>query len=478
MTNSLHLDLPYIAAAQAQKHVTHNEALRILDALVMLAVDDRDASAPPPTPIEGARYLVKSPGSGLFAGHDHKIAHFRDGAFAFYQPQPGWLAYIIDEGIVIVFDGSDWAPVAGTDELQEITRLGLGTTADAINPLAARLNSALFSAKATTEGGTGDLRYVLSKQSTAHSLSFLFQDNDSGRAEMGLLGDDDFHVKVSTDGSFWRDAMIVAATTGKVRFPSGVTDLRETLTAPRIYYVRPDGDDANDGHDHAHAFLTIQKAVDVIFGTLDLDAFNVTIQLADGTYSAGANVTAPRIGTGQVTVQGNADNPGNVIVTAASIGCFRAASGASIVVRDMELRTTSGTNCLVASVGGHIQFAGLRFGTCSAAHIRSEIGGLVEAAGNYAIVGNAAFHANMGLCGIIRVSGKTVTLSGSPAFSIAFAYGTAGGMAVLNGNTFNGIATGKRYDVTLNGAINVQGAGVNYLPGDVAGTTATGGQYG
>jgi hypothetical protein len=51
-------------------------------------------------------------------------------------------------------------------------------------------------------------------------------------------------------------------------------------------------------------------------------------------------------------------------------------------------------------------------------------------------------------------------------------------MAVLNGNTFPGAATGKRYDVTLNAGVNVTGAGVNYLHGDVAGTTATGGVYG
>ncbi len=32
--NSPRLDLPDIQAAQAQKHVTHNEALRVLDVLV------------------------------------------------------------------------------------------------------------------------------------------------------------------------------------------------------------------------------------------------------------------------------------------------------------------------------------------------------------------------------------------------------------------------------------------------------------
>ncbi|WP_371068358.1 DUF2793 domain-containing protein, partial [Salmonella enterica] len=42
-----------ILPAQAQKHVTHNEALRILDIIVQLAVLDRTRSAAPATPAEG-----------------------------------------------------------------------------------------------------------------------------------------------------------------------------------------------------------------------------------------------------------------------------------------------------------------------------------------------------------------------------------------------------------------------------------------
>ena len=50
--------LPYILAAQAQKHVTHNDALRLLDGLVQLSVKGRDLTAPPASPAEGARYIV------------------------------------------------------------------------------------------------------------------------------------------------------------------------------------------------------------------------------------------------------------------------------------------------------------------------------------------------------------------------------------------------------------------------------------
>ena len=91
MTDTVHLGLPTIEGAQAQKHVTHNEALAVLDALVMLAVIDRDLSAPPGSPAEGDRYLVKSPGSGAFAGRDNDVAHYIDSGWSFYPPQVGWI---------------------------------------------------------------------------------------------------------------------------------------------------------------------------------------------------------------------------------------------------------------------------------------------------------------------------------------------------------------------------------------------------
>ena len=138
MTDTVNLGLPYIEAAQAQKHVTHNEALRILDALVMLAVKDRDLSAPPASPAEGERYIVKAPGSGAFSGKDGQIAHFADGGWIFYPPVNGWTCFVQDESALLAFDGEDWVAaldtLGGVSELQELALLGLGTEADETNP--------------------------------------------------------------------------------------------------------------------------------------------------------------------------------------------------------------------------------------------------------------------------------------------------------------------------------------------------------
>jgi hypothetical protein len=73
------LGLPYIMAAQSQKHVTHNEAIRAIDAIVQLSVLDRNLNAPPDSPAEGARYIVGSSPTGAWSGHARAVAAYQDG---------------------------------------------------------------------------------------------------------------------------------------------------------------------------------------------------------------------------------------------------------------------------------------------------------------------------------------------------------------------------------------------------------------
>jgi len=114
MSTTPNLGLPYIDAGQAQKHVTHNEALRVLDTLVQLAVLDRDLAAPPVSPAEGQRWIVKTGATGAWSSHDNRIAAWQDGAWQFSTPAAGWVAYVADEEILVAWDGSAWvAPGAG-----------------------------------------------------------------------------------------------------------------------------------------------------------------------------------------------------------------------------------------------------------------------------------------------------------------------------------------------------------------------------
>jgi hypothetical protein len=121
------LGLPVIAAAQAQKHVTHNEALRVLDTLVQLAVLDRDLGAPPASPGAGERWIVGPSPSGAWAGRADQVAAWQDGAWQFSAPQPGWVAYVADETRIVAWDGTAWGAFAaeladgsvGTDALAD-----------------------------------------------------------------------------------------------------------------------------------------------------------------------------------------------------------------------------------------------------------------------------------------------------------------------------------------------------------------------
>ena len=208
---SIHLGLPYLAAAQAQKHVTHNEALRRLDAVVQLAVIDRLA-APPGSPEEGDRYIVDASATGAWVGHDGDIAAFIDGAWAFFVTLPGWIAYDAASGSVRLRQAGGWESFAtylGTPAI-----FGINTTADATNRLAVRSNAVLFSGIEAADGGTGDVRFTINKEADGDTASLLFQSAWSGRAEIGLAGDTDFVFKVSPDGSAWTEAIRIDKDTG------------------------------------------------------------------------------------------------------------------------------------------------------------------------------------------------------------------------------------------------------------------------
>lgn len=135
--NSPLLELPYLQPAQAQKHVTHNEALRMLDASVQLSVPGPGESAPPADPQEGQRLLVASGATGDWQGQDNAVTVFVDGAWQFFFPAVGWTAWLRDAGTWVAFDGSGWREMAPG-------LWGVNATADAQTRLAVAAEGTLF----------------------------------------------------------------------------------------------------------------------------------------------------------------------------------------------------------------------------------------------------------------------------------------------------------------------------------------------
>ena len=206
MTQSLHLGLPFIDAAQAQKHITHNEALQMIDALVHLSVVDMGLDEPP-SAAEGERYIIGASPSGAWSGHAGAIAAFVDGAWLFFTPAKGWLAYVESQTLLHLFDGESWQPARGT-ELQNLMLLGVNTSADATNKLAVKSSAVLFD-----NAGSG-VQFKVNKNASGDTASLLFQTGYSGRAEAGLAGSDHFQIKVSPDGSAWHQAIDVDPNSG------------------------------------------------------------------------------------------------------------------------------------------------------------------------------------------------------------------------------------------------------------------------
>jgi len=108
MADTPNLSLPLIAASQAQKHVTANQATLGLDALSQLSCIDRNLSAPPGSPGNGDTYIVGSSPTGAWAGQANSVAYFYGGAWYFYPPKEGWIAYLQDETTYRAFNGTSW----------------------------------------------------------------------------------------------------------------------------------------------------------------------------------------------------------------------------------------------------------------------------------------------------------------------------------------------------------------------------------
>jgi hypothetical protein len=467
------LALPLIAPGQAQKHVPVNEALGRLDRLVQCSVRDRGFSVPPQDAADGDGYIIAAGASGEWAGRDGALAFRERRAWHYVEPREGWRCWVEADASMFVFSSAGWTAFGASGEIENLTRFGFGTIADDTSPFAAKLNTALWTAR-DDEGGTGDLRFVMNKTGESKVLSLLMQSGYGGRAELGLVGEDDFVFKVSADGDTWREAIKIDRLTGAVRFPMG--GVREVLGGDRTFHVRADGSDSNTGDEDSAtaAFLTLQRAYDVIARRFDLNGHTVTIQLGAGTF-AGLGVGAAGLGGGSIDIQGA--GPGLTVLSGSGhLLSWDVPLHTTLSVRGLTLTTTGAGDCIHAGACGRLEFEDVVFAACAGRHLAVLAAGAeLRAAGNYVISGGALRHLYAEAGGTARITGRALSLIGTPAFG-AFAEAAMLGCLILTGNAFSGGATGTRYLASANGVIRTGGL-AGALPGNLAGTVASGGQY-
>jgi hypothetical protein len=430
MAETTHLKLPYLAAAQSQKHVTHNEALRALDAVVQLGVLDRDLAAPPASPADGDRYIVAAGASGAWAGHSGKIAAWQDGAWMLHAPIEGWLAWVGDETKLVVYDGAAWGDLpggggsganlsianrtataldvasdTGTDATvpaatgslagllvaadktkldgieagatadqtgaeiaaalsgqspQTLDKLGVNATADSTNRLSVASAAILLN-----HAGNGH-QAKINKNAASDTASFLFQTNFSGRAEMGTTGDDDFHFKVSADGSTWREALTIARSTGAVSFPEALkVDTADILGLTEI----------SSGVDPAADFLLLETAAGL---RRRVKPNNLGIAGGGGEANTASNVNTAGVGVFKVKsgvdLQFRGLNAGSDKITVTLDG---ANNEIDIDVAEAQLT--------LANLGGSIDLSGSKAsGTLAAGRFPALTGDVTTTAGSLA----------------------------------------------------------------------------------------------
>jgi hypothetical protein len=216
-----------------------------------------------------------------------------------------------------------------------------------------------------------------------------------------------------------------------------------------------------------------------------LNGHTLTIHVADGTYaplSATGAITGAA-GPAGVQIIGNTSTPGNCLINpAGNVAAFLGTGGALFYVDGFRVGTTGASTivgCIWASgngttirIGPHIRYAG----AAGSANIKADLSGAVIMQG--CVIENAAFgyhfYASAGQIYSFGVA-DTIALTGTPSFTVfaSCVFGYTGTQAL----GFTGAGVGKRYEANQLAYINTYGGGVNYFPGNAAGTLADYGVY-
>jgi hypothetical protein len=465
MTSTINNGIPFVPENAIDPAAGLNMALNQIDPLLQLAVVSVGTNTPPGSPANGARYIVGTAPTGAWAGRANQVAQWLDGAWRFFTTAR--YALNLADGLWYVRQASAWVSLSG----------GAPTWGSITGTLSAQtdLQSALDG-----KVGTGDSRLTDAREWTAETVPQAEAETGTTTTRRAWTAQ---RVRQAI-ASWWLTASTAfgrsLATATDAAAGRTALSVREQLTADRTYFVRTDGSDANTGlaNTAAAAFLTIQKAIDTA-AALDLDVFNVTIRCT-GAFTTGATLKS-LVGSGLVHIRGDASNLTGFVLSTTNSDCFSMGAGGyagTYELSFMRLQTaSSGVAVRGFGGGGSVIYGNIDFGPCANGHLLAAAGQSFRVSGPITISGSTSAHIFAAAGGAINEANQTITITGSPNFSSAFAVASRAGSIAIASNTYVGGATGARYRADLNGAIFTGGAGETYLPGSSAGVLTTGGQY-
>ncbi len=218
MVTTAHTGITLVEQAQAQKEVTVNEALKRIDALLNCGAVSATSTTPSATPSEGDVYIVAPNATDDWAGQDNNIAYY-DQIWRFIPPKSGSTLWVQDVAGLYYFNGTAWdiTTSSGGGSNTSAPQFGINSTADTTNRLSVRSEAALFTAESQ------DIRTIINKTDSTDTASHLFQQGFTGHAEFGLLGSNNFSLKVSDDGSQFTESFAVDRTNGNIAFNGEVS---------------------------------------------------------------------------------------------------------------------------------------------------------------------------------------------------------------------------------------------------------------
>lgn len=157
------LGLPYVVAAQAQKHIPINESLARLDGLVQLAVESRAVVAQPASPVAGGVWILPDNATGAaWAGQPAgTLMRFESGAWEPLVPTEGVLAWVKDENQMVAFDGTAWTPLSET----------FRSTVAATSPSQANTRLEILEQEVTLSGASTATTIVIPNRATVLAVS-------------------------------------------------------------------------------------------------------------------------------------------------------------------------------------------------------------------------------------------------------------------------------------------------------------------
>lgn len=206
MERTANLAIPYLLPNQASKHVTVNDALSRLDLIVQAAVEDAESSLPPPDPRDGQCFIVGAEAQGEWSGMDGQLVGYVDGSWRVITPQTGWRVWLKSLGELLVFDGSAWRNIMGSEEMP--SQFAINTDPDAYNRFAVKSDAILFSHDDVTPG-SGDMRLQINRADENSIASLIFATGFTGQFEVGLSAGGNFVLRRNDDSGEFRSILNV-----------------------------------------------------------------------------------------------------------------------------------------------------------------------------------------------------------------------------------------------------------------------------